>query len=91
MGPAATVKRDKKRGSVSKRRHSTSTPSSDDETPSSRGGKNLERSGMTIFAPLHVNPPVSRFFILRCRDSRADFLRTFRKTGGINRETGLFT
>ena len=47
----------------------------------------LELSGMTSFTPPRANPPVSRFFSLLCCDSRADFPRTFRETGGINRET----
>ena len=45
---------------------------------------------MTSFAPPRVNPPVSRFFLLRSRDLCADFPQTFRKTGGINSKTGVF-
>ena len=38
-----------------------------------------ERSGMTSFVPPRSNLPVLRFLILRGRESRADFPRTFRK------------
>ena len=45
-----------------------------------------ERSGMISLAPPRANPPVSRFFSFAV----AIRARTFRETGGINRETGVF-
>ena len=45
---------------------------------------------MTSFAPPRANQPVLRFFSSPSRLAHglsADFPRTFRETGGINRET----
>ena len=46
---ATMVKRDKKRGVVLKRSHSSSTPSSDDATPTLRSGKILKTGYISGF------------------------------------------